>query len=405
MTEKTPAKPRSPLNIRPTPLEVIPDSEEERQRRIIESSDDESEPEIIEISDSSVPNTPVKPYRSDPQPRATTPSSPMHVVVDESILILDEPRSARTPLRVGKRVAGPSCPASKDGIRPNRVTDLTTPVHTPNSSTKKMPASQTRSRLNSKKAILEADLKRRKDYAQQLFSDLNELVFKQGLPSDTQLNWNKRLVSTAGRARFHRSREGVQTTEIELAEKILDCDERIRNTLSHEMCHLATWVIDKKIDEHHGKLFKYWASLVMKKRPDIHVSVSLNAMVTFDFPDKDLCKIKHDYEISYPFEWRFDSVMTILVTHSYGRFSKSIRPDECVCGACKEGALVPLFSTRTPAKKTPKLSKMAPAKPQDSPISVHKKPSSGHEPDSDDSEIEVLTSILAVTGIGHDDGD
>ena len=86
------------------------------------------------------------------------------------------------------------------------MTDLTTPaVHTPNSSTKKMPASQTRSRLNSKKAILEADLKRRKDYAQQLFSDLNELVFKQGLPSDTQLNWNKRLVSTAGRARFHRS--------------------------------------------------------------------------------------------------------------------------------------------------------------------------------------------------------
>ena len=34
MTEKTPAKPRSPLNIRPTPLEVIPDSEEERQRYV-----------------------------------------------------------------------------------------------------------------------------------------------------------------------------------------------------------------------------------------------------------------------------------------------------------------------------------------------------------------------------------
>lgn len=24
------------------------------------------------------------------------------------------------------------------------------------------------------------------------------------------------------------------------------------------MCHLATWIIDKKIDEHHGKLFKFW---------------------------------------------------------------------------------------------------------------------------------------------------
>ena len=34
--------------------------------------------------------------------------------------------------------------------------------------------------------------------------------------------------------------------------------ERIRNTLSHEMCHLATWIIDKEINEHHGPNFKKW---------------------------------------------------------------------------------------------------------------------------------------------------
>jgi hypothetical protein len=71
------------------------------------------------------------------------------------------------------------------------------------------------------------------------------------------------------------AKDGVETTQIELADKILDRDgpsfvlplgwlvnwrmaERIRNTLSHEMCHLATWIIDKTINEHHGPNFKKW---------------------------------------------------------------------------------------------------------------------------------------------------
>lgn len=34
--------------------------------------------------------------------------------------------------------------------------------------------------------------------------------------------------------------------------------ERIRNTLSHEMCHLACWIIDEAPTENHGALFKRW---------------------------------------------------------------------------------------------------------------------------------------------------
>lgn len=76
----------------------------------------------------------------------------------------------------------------------------------------------------------------------------------------------------------HRSKEGVQTTEIELATKILDSEglfsviaslerwtgvspivaERIQNTLSHEMCHLASWIIDGDPKEGHGKIWKAW---------------------------------------------------------------------------------------------------------------------------------------------------
>ena len=67
--------------------------------------------------------------------------------------------------------------------------------------------------------------------------------------------------------------------------------ERIRNTLSHEMCHLACWVIDNQPREGHGQLFKSWlvprrfwirstieetitrANKVMYKYPDVHISV------------------------------------------------------------------------------------------------------------------------------------
>ncbi|TFK57681.1 hypothetical protein OE88DRAFT_161838 [Heliocybe sulcata] len=85
----------------------------------------------------------------------------------------------------------------------------------------------------------------------------------------------------------------------------------------------------------------------------------------------------------------------ILVTRlvRYGRFTKSIKPEECgessirftgkhdyftdltviVCGACQEGTLIPLFTVRTRAPRTPKAnvaSAMAAENGRDSPCSV-----------------------------------
>lgn len=42
------------------------------------------------------------------------------------------------------------------------------------------------------------------DYAEELFAVLNKTVFNGKLPSSTKLNWNKRLLKTAGRAKYHR---------------------------------------------------------------------------------------------------------------------------------------------------------------------------------------------------------
>ncbi|KAF9015414.1 SprT-like family-domain-containing protein [Cyathus striatus] len=201
---------------------------------------------------------------------------------------------------------------------------------------------------SSKKVKYTEEETRRRQYAQKLFDELNRDVFANELPRDTKLVWNKRLLSTAGRAKWHRSRDGSQTTEIELAEKILDCDERIRNTLSHEMCHLACWIIDKNLKESHGKLWKNWALRVMNRRVEIKIST------------------RHTYEITYPFRWECKNCSKI-----YGRFSKSIRPEEVVCGVCKEGSLYPLFETRNRTPGIPRVSSMAAAKQQGNRFSKH----------------------------------
>jgi len=41
----------------------------------------------------------------------------------------------------------------------------------------------------------------------------------------------------------------------------------------------------------------------MKKHPDIHVSVRHLRMLFGDDLWKFISQVKHDYEISYPFEW------------------------------------------------------------------------------------------------------
>ncbi|KAI0090038.1 SprT-like family-domain-containing protein [Irpex rosettiformis] len=200
-----------------------------------------------------------------------------------------------------------------------------------------------------KKVKLAIEQTRREKYAQDLFDELNRVVFKSGLPEDTALKWSNRLLTTAGRAKWKRSRDGSQTSEIELATKILDCDERIRNTLSHEMCHLACWIIDGDPKEGHGKAFKSWAAKIMRRRSDIQVTT------------------RHSYEINYPYEWECENCAKI-----YGRYSKSIRPDECRCGACKVGVLVPLFKVRAPQtpQKTKADSRLAAISSRDSPRTI-----------------------------------
>ncbi|KZT67662.1 hypothetical protein DAEQUDRAFT_385518 [Daedalea quercina L-15889] len=285
---------------------------------------------------------------------------------DGSILVLDEPRSARKPLRTAnlshptRKIPSASVPStpirrivsihSTDSEKSDTDVESEASVRSAKPAARPKKTTATKAPRLSKKALEAAEQQRRERYAKTFFDEMNRTVFGHGLPDNTTLYWNKRLVSTAGKAKWQRNREGVQTSEIELAVKILTSDERIRNTLSHEMCHLASWIISDDPTENHGSIFHGWANKIMRARPEIEITT------------------KHNYEIDYKYEWK-----CLECAKVYGRFSKSINPDECVCGACKVGKLIPLFATNTRAPKTPRNkagSAMASAKGRDSPLAT-----------------------------------
>lgn len=85
-----------------------------------------------------------------------------------------------------------------------------------------------------------------------------------------KLIWSKKLVSTAGRAHWKRikSKTGKSSDDfgaseqhyasIELAEKVIDNEDRLKNVIAHEFCHLANFMISDVKDNPHGRSFKEW---------------------------------------------------------------------------------------------------------------------------------------------------
>lgn len=47
---------------------------------------------------------------------------------------------------------------------------------------------------------------------------------------------------------------------------------RLKNTLLHEMCHVATRLLDDFERDHHGPMFKKWAAVVHRRVPEITIT-------------------------------------------------------------------------------------------------------------------------------------
>jgi hypothetical protein len=108
----------------------------------------------------------------------------------------DDPhRPAQTPLTA--HVRRPPVDASE-------VTVPETPLNAKPKFTTPGKDARTRTPRTSKKALAQAEQAERAAYAQSLFDELNQTVFAAGLPVETTLAWSNRLLTTAGRARWHR---------------------------------------------------------------------------------------------------------------------------------------------------------------------------------------------------------
>ncbi|KAJ9659779.1 hypothetical protein H2201_007215 [Coniosporium apollinis] len=145
--------------------------------------------------------------------------------------------------------------------------------------------------------------------------------------------WSKKLNTTAGRAKWRRegttktsttdggaTRTYIHHATIELAEKIIDTPDRLLNTLAHEFCHLATFMISNVWDNPHGKEFKSWAAKVETAFQPHYPGLKIST--------------RHAYEIEYKYIWECEGCGA-----EFKRHSRSVDPARQSCGECK-GRLV-----------------------------------------------------------------
>ncbi|XP_051930590.1 germ cell nuclear acidic protein isoform X3 [Hippocampus zosterae] len=169
---------------------------------------------------------------------------------------------------------------------------------------------------------------KKEELTSKLYRMYNSSVFDRKLPIDMSLIWNKKMRKTAGYCVTGQERGGGNRyARIELSEKVCDSAgaDRLRDTLIHEMCHAATWLING-VRDGHGSLWKMYARRSTLVHPEL-------PMVT-------RC---HSYEIKFKFQYQCAKCQNTI-----GRHSKSLDTQKFVCALCT-GKLVLL----TPSKPRP----------------------------------------------------
>ncbi|KAJ5871479.1 uncharacterized protein N7529_003832 [Penicillium soppii] len=151
-----------------------------------------------------------------------------------------------------------------------------------------------------------------------------------------KLIWTKNFRNTAGRAtvrseRVFTGKGGVEDpgrrrydATIELSEKVLDTEDKILCTLTHEYCHLLDILITEnrgKGAAQHGASFKQWGARCTRAL-DGHPIYGGRVEVT----------TKHTYEINHKYLW---ACVVLGCPFEVGRHSKSVDPVRHRCGRCR----------------------------------------------------------------------
>ncbi|KAJ5848359.1 hypothetical protein N7455_012316 [Penicillium solitum] len=148
--------------------------------------------------------------------------------------------------------------------------------------------------------------------------------------------WTKNFRNTAGRAtvrseRFLRGEAGVEEpgkrrnyATIELSEKVLDTEDKILCTMTHEYCHLLDILVTEnraKGTAQHGASFKQWGDRCVRALEG-HPIYGGRVKVT----------TKHTYEINHKYIW---ACKVQDCDFKVGRHSKSVDPKRQFCGRCR----------------------------------------------------------------------
>ncbi|OJJ49196.1 hypothetical protein ASPZODRAFT_59984 [Penicilliopsis zonata CBS 506.65] len=200
---------------------------------------------------------------------------------------------------------------------------------------------------------------RKASFAEDFLQALDDAVTGgevQKLARDTggvRIIWSKTLKTTAGRANWKRERAQTEPSgssestkpasrhhaSIELAERIIDSEDRLLNTLAHEYCHLANFMISNVHTNPHGTSFKQWGLKCTQAMKDHPVYGGRIEVTT-----------KHNYKIDYKYVW-----CCVDCGQNYGRHSKSIDTSRMRCGCCKGllQQIKPKPRNMSPKKKQP----------------------------------------------------
>ncbi|CAH8500252.1 unnamed protein product [Schistosoma turkestanicum] len=160
----------------------------------------------------------------------------------------------------------------------------------------------------------------RSELAEKLYRIYNEKIFSHQLPSKLEIIWSRRLLKTAGLCKYMTrttthsdgTSSQVRIAQILLSEKVCTTAERVRDTLLHEICHAAVWLING-LNDGHGRHWKAWANRVHQIWPKLPV-----------------ISVCHAYSIDTRFTYRCTGCGICINRHS-----KSLDITKKICGHCR----------------------------------------------------------------------
>ncbi len=156
---------------------------------------------------------------------------------------------------------------------------------------------------------------KREALVKEMYKRYNESAFNGRLPDNLSIIWSKRLLTTAGITRSKTLASGDRSSTIELSIKVVVDEQRLASTLLHEMCHVASWLIDGERKPPHGPSFWKWARVCEK-------SITGSQVTT--------C---HSYDIHKPYKFKCTNESCQIM---YSRHSKKgIDINRHRCGQCK----------------------------------------------------------------------